>query len=602
MAKYQQLVEDCKQRGWRTWCMAIEVGCRGFAGQSMWRALKTLGVEGAERKKLITEVCREAEVASQWIWRKRDEVWKSANAETAKEGGLHLMMELDQHSFDVYKVINFWKPSDHQESLVDDCEENSGNLERQEAARRDCDDSLPVTQGEDEHEEQPTEVEQLDEAEEIERIEPTVHREDGIETTVRKEDGIEPTTRTSEGNTDETMRKHNHLMSCLDLNTNGTLKYEKEGQYICIAQVFLDDRPFCIKDSRSQHSILGSNITIALVFYSKPAYSDLSVRKNGNELELGDDNINIKNISMDVYNVTVMVTGYEIIINITEFSKDDIGNYTFNIMNEFGFCNCSVQLLFEEDIDINRYPSGNVIEGQSVLLICQSISRRTTNNYSWTKNGITLSYSSSLVLENITQNDNGNYTCRMKNEESCFTKNELLIVNPLSCTTCVTEPHGLQLLKRFLGIGYFILPFVVLVVTVFCNISIHLYCKKLNKVTFETDENEISQEGIEMEEVDHGYHTINEDNFRIEDTGIENQSEIASSVRASNIEEAPLPVPASGSNEQQIEEEDDYLHPYCTVMQNTVEIHEYKGIVPGIVEHDGSDEVLNQELERLYEN
>ncbi|VDI57596.1 Hypothetical predicted protein [Mytilus galloprovincialis] len=78
MAKYQQLVEDCKQRGWRTWCMAIEVGCRGFAGQSMWRALRTLGVVGAERKKLITEVCREAEVASQWILRKRDEVWKSA--------------------------------------------------------------------------------------------------------------------------------------------------------------------------------------------------------------------------------------------------------------------------------------------------------------------------------------------------------------------------------------------------------------------------------------------------------------------------------------------------------------------------------------------
>ncbi|KAK6188376.1 hypothetical protein SNE40_004559 [Patella caerulea] len=77
MAKYQQLVEDCKQRGWRTWCLAIEVGCRGFAGQSMWRALRTLGLVGAERKKLITEVCREAEVASQWIWRKRDEVWKS---------------------------------------------------------------------------------------------------------------------------------------------------------------------------------------------------------------------------------------------------------------------------------------------------------------------------------------------------------------------------------------------------------------------------------------------------------------------------------------------------------------------------------------------
>ncbi|CAC5420998.1 unnamed protein product [Mytilus coruscus] len=46
-------------------------------------------------------------------------------------------MELDQHYYDVYKVIIFWKPSDYQESLVDDCEENRGDLERQEAARRD---------------------------------------------------------------------------------------------------------------------------------------------------------------------------------------------------------------------------------------------------------------------------------------------------------------------------------------------------------------------------------------------------------------------------------------------------------------------------------
>ncbi|KAK6172576.1 hypothetical protein SNE40_016203 [Patella caerulea] len=82
MAKYQQLVEDCKQRGWRTWCLAIEVGCRGFAGQSMWRALRTLGVVGAERKKLITEVCREAELASQWIWRKETKCGKVQSVRT----------------------------------------------------------------------------------------------------------------------------------------------------------------------------------------------------------------------------------------------------------------------------------------------------------------------------------------------------------------------------------------------------------------------------------------------------------------------------------------------------------------------------------------
>ncbi|XP_069114823.1 uncharacterized protein [Argopecten irradians] len=37
-AKYQDLVSDCQQRGWRMWCLPVEVGCRGFVGQSMWRA------------------------------------------------------------------------------------------------------------------------------------------------------------------------------------------------------------------------------------------------------------------------------------------------------------------------------------------------------------------------------------------------------------------------------------------------------------------------------------------------------------------------------------------------------------------------------------
>ncbi|CAC5421781.1 unnamed protein product [Mytilus coruscus] len=67
MAKYQQLVTDCQQLGWRTWCFTIEEGCRGFAGLTVWQALRTLGVEGAEGKKLFSEVYRQAEVSSQWI-------------------------------------------------------------------------------------------------------------------------------------------------------------------------------------------------------------------------------------------------------------------------------------------------------------------------------------------------------------------------------------------------------------------------------------------------------------------------------------------------------------------------------------------------------
>ena len=35
--KYQELVKDCQQNGWKIdiWFFAVEEGCRGFVGQSM---------------------------------------------------------------------------------------------------------------------------------------------------------------------------------------------------------------------------------------------------------------------------------------------------------------------------------------------------------------------------------------------------------------------------------------------------------------------------------------------------------------------------------------------------------------------------------------
>ena len=79
LAKYQDLVADCQQQGWRVWCLPVEVGCRGFVGQSLWRALRVIGVIGVERRRLIGRLSRETEMASMWLWRKRDEKWKHQN-------------------------------------------------------------------------------------------------------------------------------------------------------------------------------------------------------------------------------------------------------------------------------------------------------------------------------------------------------------------------------------------------------------------------------------------------------------------------------------------------------------------------------------------
>ena len=71
MLKYTDLVEQCRTKGWKTWCFPIEIGCRGYPGNSSWRALKMLGIVGKDRRKLLKDAGDNAETASMWIWRRR---------------------------------------------------------------------------------------------------------------------------------------------------------------------------------------------------------------------------------------------------------------------------------------------------------------------------------------------------------------------------------------------------------------------------------------------------------------------------------------------------------------------------------------------------
>lgn len=74
-AKYEELADECRSRGWRTRCNPIEVGCRGFVGQSLIRALKMLGVKGLHIRKAIKNITDAAEKASRWLWIKRGDPW-----------------------------------------------------------------------------------------------------------------------------------------------------------------------------------------------------------------------------------------------------------------------------------------------------------------------------------------------------------------------------------------------------------------------------------------------------------------------------------------------------------------------------------------------
>ena len=77
---YDGLVSDCHRQGWKARCLPVEVGCRGFAGQSLCRAYTALGITG-ERRRAIRNNTEAAELASRWLWIKRADPWIAAGAQ-----------------------------------------------------------------------------------------------------------------------------------------------------------------------------------------------------------------------------------------------------------------------------------------------------------------------------------------------------------------------------------------------------------------------------------------------------------------------------------------------------------------------------------------
>lgn len=53
LSKYEGLVSNCKQAGWRVRCIPVEVGCRGFAAYSLAIAFREMGIEGVSRRTAI---------------------------------------------------------------------------------------------------------------------------------------------------------------------------------------------------------------------------------------------------------------------------------------------------------------------------------------------------------------------------------------------------------------------------------------------------------------------------------------------------------------------------------------------------------------------
>ena len=77
LSKYQELLESCRTSGWRTCYFPVEIGCRGFAGRSMVRALTCLGITGQKRRRAIKLILEAAEKTTRWLWIQRSNPWSS---------------------------------------------------------------------------------------------------------------------------------------------------------------------------------------------------------------------------------------------------------------------------------------------------------------------------------------------------------------------------------------------------------------------------------------------------------------------------------------------------------------------------------------------
>ena len=71
--RYEKLVDECEEAGWQPQHFPIEVGCRGFVGESVRGWLRRCGLSNRETNNVLRRVQEEVEKASHWIWLKRDD-------------------------------------------------------------------------------------------------------------------------------------------------------------------------------------------------------------------------------------------------------------------------------------------------------------------------------------------------------------------------------------------------------------------------------------------------------------------------------------------------------------------------------------------------
>ena len=71
--RYEALVGECEEAGWKAKHFPVEVGCRGFIATSVTKWMRVAGLRPKKRHTITKDLQATVEKASHWIWLKRED-------------------------------------------------------------------------------------------------------------------------------------------------------------------------------------------------------------------------------------------------------------------------------------------------------------------------------------------------------------------------------------------------------------------------------------------------------------------------------------------------------------------------------------------------